>query len=149
MRTLIDRLPGEGARMLHSLAIGLRLARERGGILRRRRRRTVVAVLVVSHRYRVVLVVVVVVVSDEEGGVLAFGVVSRLPAAFIVVVAFGDVVDVSPDVDEGVEAIEALPEGVIELPAGEEVSVEAVVVEGVVVVVVVLEPLAALAPDLL
>ncbi|MGZ5074714.1 MAG: hypothetical protein ACXWBL_16340, partial [Usitatibacter sp.] len=119
----------------------------------RRGRRRVLAILVVRHRQRVVFVVVVVVVSDDEGGVVeapAFGVVSRFPAGFIVVVVLGEVVvEASPGVDEGAEATE-LPAGVAKLPEGEEVSVDAVVVEGdVVTVVVVLEPLAALAPELL
>jgi hypothetical protein len=125
--------------MLDALAVRLRLACERGLVLRHYRGGAVV-IAVVGHRYFGVL--------DDEGGVsggvgklevLRWGVVTRLPAAFIEVVVEGE--DVSVD------------EGVIELPDGvlvvlDDMSVEAVVV-GAVVVVVVVEPGVALAPLLL
>lgn len=111
-----------------------------------------VPILVVRHLQRVVFVEVL---SDDEGGEvgpLVLGVVTRLPAAFIEVVALGDVVDASLAVVTVVDAdgVIELPAGVVELPEGDEVSVETVVVAGIVVtVVVVLEPPAALAPELL
>jgi hypothetical protein len=110
-----------------------------------------VAIPVVRHRQRVVFVEVW--SGDEGGGVepLVLGVVTRLPAAFIAVVALGDVVDASLAVDAVGEpdGVIKLPAGLVELPAGEDVSVDAVVAGVVVTVVVVLEPPAALTPELL
>jgi hypothetical protein len=105
----------------------------------------VVVIAVVGHQYFGAL--------DDEGGVgkleLLRCVVTRLPAAFIEVVV--ELEDVS--VDEGVIVVAvSVDEGAVELPDGvltllDDKSVDAVVA-GVVVVVVV-EPGAALAPLLL
>lgn len=148
MRARIDRLAGDRRRVVHALAVRLGPALERLALLRRHWGRRVVAVLFVGHRQRVVFVVV----SEDEGGV--FGVVVRVPAAFIEVVVLGEVVEaveaslvvvaVEPD------GVDELSEGVVGLLGGEVVSVDAVVVGVVVVVVVVVVlPLAALAPELL
>ena len=87
-----------------------------------------------------------VVVADE--GAVGLGVVETWPAAFIEVVVSGEVV-VAVAVVVVVVSLDGVPdEGVLmELDEGDDVSVEAVVVAGVVVAVVVLG--VALAPDLL
>lgn len=154
MRARIHGLARQRGRVLDALAVRLRLAHEWRGILRRRGRGRTVAIPVVRHRQRVVFVDIF---SGDEGGEgepLVLGVVTRLPAAFIVVVALGDVVDASIAVDAVVavgepDGVIELPAGLVELPAGEDVSVVVVVAGMVVTVVVVLEPPAALAPELL
>jgi hypothetical protein len=112
----------------------------------------VATILVVRHQLPDVAGELPVVVADD-GPVpdCELGVVVTVPAAFIEVVVFGEVVAVLGEVaDDDVsldEVDEVLPEAVNELDAGDEVSVDAVVVEGVVVVVVELG--VALAPELL
>jgi hypothetical protein len=143
--TRVDRLVGLAAGMIQPWMIGLAMARGHRRIFARRRLRRPVVVAFVGHRHCEVVVVVV----DDELGVGLF--IDELSDD--VVLPDGDELDETEPLDDIEAEVDVSVDGVVVvvvvvLELGEDVSVDAVVVDGVEATVVE-DPGVALAPELL